>query len=292
MAQIADAWLARQECRWLRPDAHRWFRPDAGRWRQSGDASLPHERKAEHAATISDGFDGALPLDLAIARLRSRLAAENVLLKARRVLELHKKYNPDQPRVPSGSPEGGRWASGDGNTPVRLTAADKGPLSRGSRVAIALAIAKRLIDAFRSDNFLRNLLGEKDGTVTVTEINGEKVFGVNSTSPNYTDKDFDAAVALRDTLLEKYPDTMTTENVGHKPNDALFHAETTALLRALGENGGTLEGKSLIVFSDNAMCRSCELVLPKIGLEIGDPTVTFVGPGGSWRRMKGGKWLE
>jgi hypothetical protein len=32
---------------------------------------------------------------------------------------------------------------------------------------------------------------------------------------------------MRDLLVEKYSDVMQTENIGWKPNDALFHAEVT-----------------------------------------------------------------
>jgi hypothetical protein len=48
-------------------------------------------------------------LDVAILRLRSRLAADEVLTR----LEILKKsFNPDQPRVPGGEPDGGQWTTG------------------------------------------------------------------------------------------------------------------------------------------------------------------------------------
>jgi hypothetical protein len=51
-----------------------------------------------------------------LLRLRCAVAAANFELKAK---QLHRaiqaKFNPDQPRVPAGSPGGGQWASGGGN---------------------------------------------------------------------------------------------------------------------------------------------------------------------------------
>lgn len=93
-------------------------------------------------------------------------------------------------------------------------------------------------------------------------------------------------------MLEKYPEDMATRNIGWKPNDALYHAETTVLLRAARENGGSLAGKNLIVVVDKALCWSCETVLPFVGLELGNPTVTFVDPYGKILTMRDGSWVE
>jgi len=64
-------------------------------------------------------------------------------------------------------------------------------------------------------------------------------------------------------MIPKYRDTMGRGHPGWAPNDALFHAEVTVLLRAAGENGGTLAGKSLVIFIDKSMCPSCRLLLPR-----------------------------
>jgi hypothetical protein len=42
------------------------------------------------------------------------------------------------------------------------------------------------------------------------------------------------------------------------------------------------------------MCYSCDKVLPKIGLELGNPTVTFIGPTGiiGTMHMAGGSIIE
>ena len=80
-------------------------------------------------------------------------------------------------------------------------------------------------------------------------------------------------------------------NLGQKPNDALFHGETTVLLRAAKERGGTLAGQTLTVFTDRELCNSCERVLPYVGLELGNPTVTLVDPDGSTMTMRDGAWI-
>lgn len=80
-----------------------------------------------------------------------------------------------------------------------------------------------------------------------------------------------AAERLRGELIAKYPDSMAKENIGQMPNDAVFHAEATALLRAARANGGSLAGKELMVHVDRPMCSNCSKILPLIGLELGDP---------------------
>jgi hypothetical protein len=96
---------------------------------------------------------------------------------------------------------------------------------------------------------------------------------------------------MRDILILKYPDVMN-EIVGRRPNNSLFHAEATLLLRAAREKGG-LGGRHIEVHADRAMCWSCDKVLPKLGLELGNPTVTFVNRRtGSHRSMRDGYWVE
>jgi hypothetical protein len=158
--------------------------------------------------------------------------------------------------------------------------------------AIAAEVAKRAIEAYRKGNGLWDLFGSRIGTVTYTEFNGEKIFGSNSTSPTYSRSDRDAAISLRGTLLEKYPNVMNSNDIGRRPNDALFHAETTALLRAARANGGTLAGKTLEVHADRILCRSCETLLPYVGRELGNPTVTFIDRVGRKRTMRDGAWAE
>lgn len=71
-----------------------------------------------------------------------------------------------------------------------------------------------------------------------------------------------------------------------------FMRKRRVLLRAARENGGSLAGRTLEVFADGKMCNNCELVLPKVGLELGNPTVTFIGPNGAARTMRDGMWVK
>jgi hypothetical protein len=192
-------------------------------------------------------------------------------------------YDPAQPRVPAGNPDGGRW--------TRLAASDKPRLGPAAIAAIVAETAKRAIQAYRNSNNLWDLFGSKIGTVAVTTIDGEQIFGSNSTSPTYDGADRAAAVELRDRLIEKYPDVMNTKDVGRRPNDALFHAETTILTRAARANGGTLAGRTIEVHVDREICPSCDAALPYVGLELGNPTVTFVEPTGRRQTIYNGSWI-
>lgn len=40
------------------------------------------------------------------------------------------------------------------------------------------------------------------------------------------------------------------------------------------------------------MCRHCEIVLPKVGLELGNPEVTFIDPFGNVKTMRDGVWIK
>lgn len=130
-------------------------------------------------------------------------------------------------------------------------------------------------------------------TVSVTQLNGSIVFGVSSKAPGYTDADWDTARAWRDNLISKYPDMMSTGNSGQIPNDALYHAESTILLRAAKQIGGSLADQYLEIHVDREMCStSCPKLLPTLGLELGNPTVTYVGPAGLKKTMRNGEWLR
>jgi hypothetical protein len=67
--------------------------------------------------------------------------------------------------------------------------------------------------------------------------------------------------------------------------------ETTAPLRAANKPRGILAGQMLPVFTDHELCRSCRLIVPYVGLELGNPAVTFVDPDGSMMTMRDGAWI-
>jgi hypothetical protein len=198
-------------------------------------------------------------------------------------------FNPSQPRD-----EIGRWTDSDAEPDdrVRLAAGDRPRLGPAALAAIATQVARRAIEAFRQENSLFDLFGGRTGTVSYTTLDGVEIFGSNSTSPTYTSRDRAAALELRAKLIDQYPDVMDTDDPGRRPNDAVFHAETTALLRAARANGGTLAGKNLDVHVDRILCPSCQTVLPYVGVEIGNPIVTFVDPKGKRMTMKNGSWVD
>jgi hypothetical protein len=179
-----------------------------------------------------------------------------------------------------------------GGSGPRLATRDKGGSGGGILFTIALKFFRDLIDAYRSENGLWDLFGQRRGTVTVTTFNGKHIFGSNSDSPTYTRADRALAEGVRRVLIQKYPDVMQTENIGQIPNNAVFHAEATVLLRAARENGGTLAGQTLEVIADRAMCGSCLTVLPKLGFELGNPTVTFIDNVGKRLIMRDGDWRK
>lgn len=132
---------------------------------------------------------------------------------------------------------------------------------------------------------------------TVTTIDGKDIYGSNSGLPMYRAIDRAEADNLRSSLLEKYPQLqekyphLADGNSG-MPFNALYHAETNVLVRAAREHGGSLAGRTLEIFGDRRLCNNCDVVLPYVGLDIGNPTVTFVGPKGERRTMRDGRWID
>jgi len=206
-------------------------------------------------------------------------------------------FNPNQPRVPAGNPDGGQWTSDGRWIGTRFAAAEGPRIGPLERIRLALETARKLIDAFRSENGLWDLFGRRDGAVTVTTIDGKDIYGSNSGLPMYRAIDRAEADNLRSTLFEKYPQLREkyphlADSDSGMPLNALYHAETNVLVRAAREHGGSLAGRTLEIFGDRRLCNNCDVVLPYVGLEIGNPTVTFVGPNGARRTMRDGRWID
>lgn len=94
---------------------------------------------------------------------------------------------------------------------------------------------------------------------------------------------------MRDTLIAKYPEIMATDNSGYMPNNAMYHAEATTLLRAAQANGGTLRGRELDIFVDNRVCNNCRDVLPLLTPELGQPIVRITDQNGRQTTIKNGR---
>lgn len=153
------------------------------------------------------------------------------------------------------------------------------------------------IAMYRTLNNSPDLFGQpswpqRNGTVAAGKIDGVVYFGVNSGAPGYTDADWNRAADARDNLISKYPSTMATGNVGWIPNDSLFHAESTILLKAANDNGGSLADRTIEIEVDRELCYSCSKALPKLGMELGNPLV-YVETGTAIRStMWNGEWLS
>jgi hypothetical protein len=223
------------------------------------------------------------------ALLSHRLAMLDIETK-HRLAWYHSHYNPNQPRVPAGHPDGGQWTKAGGGT-AHLAASEKLPFGPNIFSIIFAEAAKRAIEQYRKSNNLRDLFDERLGTVTWARLDGKDIFGSNSDSPTYTRVDRVAAETIRDVLIRKYPNEMATDSIGRMPNNTVFHAETTILLRAARERGGTLAGRTLVIYSDRVICNHCPTVLPKIALELGNPAVVFIDRAGRTFTVRDGKWL-
>lgn len=209
-------------------------------------------------------------------------------------------YDPNQPRVPAGHSDGGQWTDDDRRSTderwthhplvgARFAASRELPPIGPLRIVNTLRRALKIIESVRRDNLLYDLFGRPRGTVSMLEIDGQTYFGSNSRLSLYKTRDRLEADAMREVLLHKYPD-LVSNNDTEIPMDALYHAETNVLQRAAREHGGSLAGRTLKVFTDRPMCNSCPKILPKVGLELGNPTVTFIDRRGKVSTMRNGKW--
>ena len=177
-----------------------------------------------------------------------------------------------------------------------LRMGDNGPPSSNDPASNSLEPDVSL-DSYRSMTGMPDLGGlparaKGDGTVAKADIGGAVVFGVNSDAPGYTMFDRVSANAMRDQLIRKNPEVMSTTNLGWMPNNAVYHAEATSLMRWARKLGTSLKGKNIEITIDRDLCTSCDMVLPYIGLELGDPDVTVIEPSGFHRTMRGGRWQE
>src|SRR5262245_37985600 len=135
--------------------------------------------------------------------------------------DLHRGYDPNQPRVPAGNADGGQWTSAGGSGDLdefgaanrRRSRSGQRPDGWDPRTWWSTAM-RALFDAVRTRERLNDMLGDKEGVVVAwTEINGEEVFGVNSDSHAYGSDDDAAARRLRAILIEKYPRLMQTVDI-------------------------------------------------------------------------------
>jgi hypothetical protein len=278
-------------------------RDEQGRWTDSGGSDRVANRLGRGGGRSLGSFPDATPAQqarLAVAGARAQAAFQ-------RVRQLDPNWQP------SGSMRSGiEGAIREANDRASEADARYDQLRSGiggnfgppldqpggpSRNAVSEPNAQALIDAYRSIHNMPDLFGQATwpmdkGTVAVSKVGDTTYFGVNSRAPGYTEGDQNDAIAWRSTLIGKYPATMATGNVGGTPNDALYHAEATVILRAAKDSGGSLAGQTMEVQTDRDLCDSCQKVLPILGVELGNPTVEFLNSrtGDRWV-MRDGVWI-
>lgn len=120
-----------------------------------------------------------------------------------------------------------------------------------------------------------------------SKLTDELSFGSNSRLPLYKSRDRAEADQLRNILVRKYPE-LVRNNEGQWPCSLSCRNECFASRRE--RVWGHARRSEVVV--DKRMCPSCPDILPKVGLEIGNPMVTFIGPRGQVRTMQDGKWLD
>lgn len=107
MSYVHPVWLEGQRQRWQRPDVHRFVKPEPIR-RMSYAERLVEQRRTHEEEALAAAEHEALRESL--LSLRRQLAEVKFELAFRRIFH---KYDPHQPRVPMGSPDGGQWRNGD-----------------------------------------------------------------------------------------------------------------------------------------------------------------------------------
>jgi hypothetical protein len=257
---------------------------DGGQWTDGGDGGATSDVRVAQARRGDRGRGSdaeATPAQLArrdIAEAQSRAAR-------RRVNEIDPSWRPQASLTKPNSIEGeiARAQAERQEAEIRLH-------------ELAQEEPRAPMDAFRRQHGL-DLLGDpiwsrEQNSVSTCQVEGIPHIGVNSQALTYSSRDNSRAEQLRDALIQDFPNRMDTHNIGHFPNNAVFHAETTCLLRAARANGGTLFSKTIEVTVDCEICPSCIRILPIIGLELGNPTVTFASPSGRVRTMRDGSWVK
>src|SRR5262249_25155008 len=128
--------IAHQRERWRRHDAHLWVRPDAYRFMRPGSPAYvgkdvvrhraPEQPSSQRSQTAAHSSAAQLEHAKAIAAeikairdLQYELEKIKIEIRHRRRLRLLRTkagFNPDQPRVPAGNPDGGQWTGRQGDS--------------------------------------------------------------------------------------------------------------------------------------------------------------------------------
>ena len=282
--------------------------PDGGQWTKVGNASASNREVASDAgpanewvpgaqyATNRSGRGGRPPMEFGQA-LRLAAAQARARDALALVRELDPNWRPTQSAWSTTPSVEGQICAYEAEAQQALSRlaelfrSGAWPPAPGYARDLNRVANEAAIEAYRSDRGLFDLFGHRVGTVAVTKVDGKYYFGTNSKSTAYTPADEHAAREMRNAIARYDPKLRTAGERGHMPADAVFHAEITVLLRAARESGGTLAGRTLEVAVDARLCNNCEEVLPKVGLELGNPTLTFTDNKGRRLTIRDGRVL-
>lgn len=117
MAYVHPAWIEHQRRRFMRPDAQRYWRPDADRLAPKETLKALGWQDPNETKAVS--FSGSQPSSehedeaAETQRLQTlrEIASLRVELAMLRLAAGKANFNPNQPRVPAGNPDGGQWTT-------------------------------------------------------------------------------------------------------------------------------------------------------------------------------------
>jgi hypothetical protein len=140
MTGINDPWEEQRRNRSMRTNAHLYIRHDAHRFMPPGSPLYVGrdvvkyfwpERKDDRPP---QGYDSKNSPELSaeiaeLLRLKAELATLRTEIRFRRLLRTSKAFNPNQPRVTAGNPDGGQWTSENGQSNLTRVAQLGGTLT-------------------------------------------------------------------------------------------------------------------------------------------------------------------
>jgi hypothetical protein len=140
------SWLVERRRRFMRPDALRYLKSGISGYGTRHDREIVREAKAEQPQAGLDERTFRYELGM----LKLELALIKTSLQARRRRWQAKTYNPEQPRVPAGSPDGGQWTDANGNS-LRSSADEDDSVVIAGVIRICVAGSRSLATDYRGN---------------------------------------------------------------------------------------------------------------------------------------------
>ncbi|NIF05929.1 hypothetical protein F3J23_10800 [Chryseobacterium sp. Tr-659] len=109
-------------------------------------------------------------------------------------------------------------------------------------------------------------IGDGNGTVAFVDLDGKKIFGINSSLLSDSSKN----------LGRKWKEIL---GLGRGKDQVLFHAEGHALMRTYERLGGSMP-KEMTMYVDRYSCGNCQTYLPEMMKEMGIEKLTIFSKNG------------